>query len=221
VDASDWDERYRRTRDGDAARLWSPVPARVVQATVAPWKPGRALDLATGDGRTAIWLARQGWSVTALDFSAEAIGLAREHARAEHVDVDWLVADATLWSPGALFDLVTVMYLHLPEEILLRVLTDAAGWVAPGGHLLVLGHDRRNIDIGAPGPADPSILYTPELLRSVVAPARVLRCETIERDLAADPEAIGDRDGQLHEHGLDTLLVASAGLVARADTGRY
>lgn len=201
MDASEWDERYRRA---GAARLWAPVPPLVVQDTLAPWAPGRALDLATGDGRTAIWLARRGWSVTALDFSLEAIELARAHARTERVEVDWLVADATRWSPPAPFDLVTVLYLHLPQDALLRVLTDAARWVAPGGHLLVLGHDRGNIQAGAPGPTDPAILYTPELLRSVVDPARILRCETVRRDIQADPEAIGDTSG----YALDTLLVA-------------
>lgn len=206
MDASEWDTRYRRARESQEARLWSAMPAQIFRDTVALWEPGRALDLATGDGRNAIWLARQDWSVTAVDFSAEAIGLARKHAHDEGVDVAWLVEDATTWSPDERFDLVTAMYLHLPEEANRRVLQRAATWVAPGGHLLILGHDRTNLETGAPGPTNPDVLYTPELLRSVVEPARILRCETVRRDLATDPETAGDGAG----HALDTILVASA-----------
>ena len=216
MDATDWDTRYRLAREaqaGQAGRLWSAVPAQIVQDTVSPFTPGRALDLATGDGRNAIWLAGHGWTVTAVDFSAEAIGQAGEHAAAAGVAVDWQVGDATTWDPaGETFDLVTVMYLHLPESALRVVLARAAAWLSPGGHLVVLGHDRANLETGAPGPTNRDILYTPVLLRSSVDPAnlgasRVVRCETIRRDLATDPEAPGDGGATF---ALDTLLVVEA-----------
>ena len=215
MDAAEWDTRYRLAREaqpGQASRLWSALPAQIVQDTVTPWTPARALDLATGDGRNAIWLAGHGWSVTAVDFSAEAIGQAGAHAAESGVSVDWQVGDATTWDPaGDTFDLITVMYLHLPEPALRAVLARASGWLSPGGHLVVLGHDRSNLGTGAPGPGNPDILYTPELLRSSINPAslgatQVVRCETIRRDLATDPEAPGDGAG----FALDTLLVVEA-----------
>lgn len=217
MDATEWDTRYRLAREaqaGRAGRLWSAVPAQIVQDTVSPFTPGRALDLATGDGRTAIWLAGHGWTVTAVDFSAEAIGQAEAHAADAGVSVDWEVGDATTWDPaGETFDLVTVMYLHLPEAALRSVLARAAGWLSPGGHLVALGHDRANLETGAPGPTNPDILYTPELLRSSIDPAslgacRVVRCETVRRDLATDPEAPGD--GAAATFALDTLLIVEA-----------
>ncbi|HSP76352.1 MAG TPA: class I SAM-dependent methyltransferase [Cryobacterium sp.] len=217
MDATEWDTRYRLAREaqaGQAGRLWSAVPAQIVQDTVGPWAPGRALDLATGDGRNAIWLAGRGWTVTAVDFSTEALGQAGAHAAEAGVSVDWQVGDATTWDPaGETYDLVTVMYLHLPEPALRSVLARAAGWLSPGGRLVVLGHDRANLETGAPGPRDPDILYTPELLQSSMDPAslgasRVVRCETIRRDLATDPEAPGDGDGAAY--ALDTLLVVGA-----------
>ena len=217
MDATEWDTRYRLAREaraGQAGRLWSAVPAQIVQDTVSPFTPGRALDLATGDGRNAIWLAGHGWTVTGVDFSAEAIGQAAGYGAAAGVSVDWQVGDATTWDPsGETFDLVTVMYLHLPEPALRAVLARAAAWLSPGGHLVVLGHDRANLETGAPGPGDPDILYTPELLRSSIDPAglgasRVVRCETIRRDLATDPEAPGDGAGATF--ALDTLLIAEA-----------
>ncbi|WP_104100581.1 bifunctional 2-polyprenyl-6-hydroxyphenol methylase/3-demethylubiquinol 3-O-methyltransferase UbiG [Cryobacterium sp. M96] len=214
MDATEWDTRYRLAREaqaGLAGRLWSALPAQIVQDTVSPFPPGRALDLATGDGRNAIWLAGHGWTVTAVDFSAEAVGQAEAHAAEAGVSVDWQVGDATTWDPaGESFDLVTVMYLHLPEPALRAVLARAAGWLSPGGHLVALGHDQTNLATGAPGPGDPAILYSPELLRSCIDPAspgasRVVRCETIRRDLATDPEAPGD--GGAATFALDTLLV--------------
>ena len=204
MDANEWDSRYRQAREGENARLWSAVPAQLVQDIVAPWTPARALDLASGDGRNAIWLARRGWNVTGLDFSAEAIAQAGEHAGAAGVEVDWLVADATTWQTEQRFDLVTVIYLHLPEDLLRTLLSRALGWLAPGGHLLVFGHDRANIGAGGPGPGNPDILYTPELLSSIVRPERILRCETVSRDLASDPESPADTGGV----ALDTVLVA-------------
>lgn len=204
--ANEWDDRYRQAREGHDARLWSALPAQLVQDTVALWQPGRALDLATGDGRNAIWLAGRSWNVVGLDFSAEAIAQAREHARNAGVDVDWLVADATTWQPEERFDLVTVMYLHLPEALFRALLVRALGWLAPDGHLLVLGHDRANIAAGGPGPGNPDILYTPALLSSIVGPERVLRCETVSRDLTTDPESPADTGGT----ALDTILVATA-----------
>ena len=213
MDATDWDTRYRLAREAQAGRLWSAVPAQIVQDTVSPFTPGRALDLATGDGRNAIWLAGHGWTVTAVDFSAEAVGQAEAHAAEAGVSVHWQVGDATTWDPaGASFDLVTVMYLHLPESALRVVLARAAAWLSPGGHLVVLGHDRANLETGAPGPTNRDILYTPVLLRSSVDPAnlgaaRVVRCETIRRDLATDPEAPGDGGATF---ALDTLLVVEA-----------
>lgn len=215
-DASVWDARYRRAGEGGEARLWSARPPGIVADAVSGWRPERALDLATGDGRTAIWLAGQGWNVTGVDFSTEAIALARKHAAEENARVNWLVADAVGWEPEEAFDLVTVLYLHLPEAVIRRVIARAAGWVAPGGHLLVVGHDRANIETGAPGPTNPDVLYTPELLRSAVGAAvgaaagtaRVLRCETVRRDLAIDPEGPDDARAA-SAHALDTILVAS------------
>lgn len=223
MDASEWNERYLKAGAGDDARLWSAVPPLLLQQTAADWPAGRALDLATGDGRTAIWLAVAGHTVTAVDFAAQAIGQARGHAATAGVDVDWVVADALSWQSPTRFDLVTMLYLHLPAQLLRQAVADAFARLAPGGHLFVLGHDRGNIAAGAPGPRDPELLYTPELLASALDPACVLRCETVRRDLAADPEAPMKHNAGVASsepsvmppadaprYALDTVLVARA-----------
>lgn len=105
--------------------------------------PGRALDLGCGEGGDAVWLARQGWRVTATDISGVALERARAHAEEAGVGdrVDWQRHDLARSFPDGEFDLVSACFLHtygdFPRE---RVLRRAAAAVAPGGVLLVVGH---------------------------------------------------------------------------------
>ena len=176
VDAQQWNSRYA------AAQQWSDEPNALAATLLAPIPPGRALDLAAGEGRMSLWLARRGWQVTALDFAE--IGLERGKARAADlgVDVDWQVADATSADLGkGTYDLVLVLYLHLSRERLQPVLTRAADAVAPGGLLLVLGHDRDNLVRGVGGPRDESVLYDTSQLRAAADGLVIERLEQVER----------------------------------------
>lgn len=171
-----WNERYSAPE-----RVWSSGPNEHVEQVVTPLEPGTALDLGAGEGRHALWLAERGWRVTAVDFAD--VGLARGRAEAAARDVghriDWVAADVTTWTPsqGERFDLVLVAYLHLPED----VFSAAATWVAPGGHLVVVGHALRNLTDGTGGPQDPALLHSPDQLRQKAAGLDVLRCEEVER----------------------------------------
>ncbi|MFI6963259.1 SAM-dependent methyltransferase [Streptomyces sp. NPDC050255] len=137
-DAELWDERYRESR-----RIWSGNPNTVLVREVADLKPGRALDLGCGEGADAVWLARQGWQVTATDISRVALDRASEHgAEAEVADrIDWQFHDLGVSFPEGRYDLVSAQFLHsmgnLPREQILR---RAAAAVAPGGVLLIVGH---------------------------------------------------------------------------------
>jgi SAM-dependent methyltransferase len=150
-----------------------------VERVVGGWPPGTALDLGAGEGRHALWLAERGWRVTAVDFSSVGIERGRVLARERGLDVDWVVADATTWTPeeGRTHDLVLVAYLHLPEDVLSR----AARWLAPGGALVVVGHALRNLTEGVGGPQDPAILHTTEQLRAAATGLDVERCEEVVR----------------------------------------
>ena len=132
----------------------------------------------------ALWLAGLGWQVTALDFSAT--GLAKGTSRAAELglQVDWKLADATTEDLGeSVYDLVMVLYLHLPEHDIRDVLDRCAYALAPGGHLLVLGHDKDNLLRGVGGPQDPDLLYDTQLL-APPAELRVLRLEQVDRTAA-------------------------------------
>jgi SAM-dependent methyltransferase len=97
--------------------------------------PGTALDAGCGEGSEAIWLASQGWDVTAVDISAEALG----RAAASSGNVEWVQADLTVWAPGTRFDLVMTHYAH-PSTPQLAFYDRISEWVAPGGTLLIVGH---------------------------------------------------------------------------------
>jgi SAM-dependent methyltransferase len=196
MDAAQWDERYRASAGG----VWAAEPPAIVREIIASWPPGTAIDVATGDGRAALWLAARGWTTTGVDFSTEALALAA--ARPGGDAVTWTKGDVHEWKPEAPVDLVVSCYLHLPD--IPAAIARMAQWVVPGGSLIVLGHDVDNIAAGGHGPSDPAILYTPDLLRGALDGGfRVERCERVSRT-SADAEL---RDGH-PATAIDTVMHA-------------
>jgi SAM-dependent methyltransferase len=178
----DWNERYAQKE-----LVWTAEPNRRFAAEVGGLEPSRALDLACGEGRNAVWLAEHGWRVTGVDFSDVALGKAAALAASRGVEVDWVVADVLEYEPQPrAFDLVAVLYLQLPRDELLHALRAAARAVAPGGTLLVLGHDTTNLADGHGGPKDASVLYTAEDLVPELGELEVERAEAVERSVPLD-----------------------------------
>lgn len=129
-----WEEFYAEERLGSGRAN----PALVEIA--GPLTPGRALDLGCGEGSDAIWLAEQGWQVTAADVSATVLG--RAAARAGDTDaITWEQHDFAVSLPSGEYDLVSAQFLQSPVAFArAEVLRAAASRVAPGGLLLVVGH---------------------------------------------------------------------------------
>jgi SAM-dependent methyltransferase len=158
VDSVAWDERYAA-----AELVWSAGPNQFVEQALTELSPGRALDLACGEGRNARWLAEQGWQVTAMDFSPVAIEKGRRMA-GEVGDrladrIDWQVGDALDTALPSDLDLVVIAYLQIPAAERTEVMCRAFAALAPGGHLFVVGHDTTNLTEGTGGPPDPAVLY--------------------------------------------------------------
>lgn len=135
--ATEWDERYTSL----AAEIPDGPPNAVLIGVARELEPGRALEIGCGVGADAVWLAGQGWEVTALDVSRVALDRARARGRRAAVHVEWVCArleDAEL--PEAGFDLVSAHYpalRHSPGGDAQLALLAA---VAPGGTLLVVHH---------------------------------------------------------------------------------
>jgi SAM-dependent methyltransferase len=159
TDAHDWDERYRTSE-----LIWKAGPNQWVRQYTQDLPPGTALDLASGEGRNAIWLADRGWQVTAVDFSAVAMEkakkLASQHGDRTAARIQWDLKDVLSYTPTAEYDLVLVIYLQIRAEQRKTVLRHAAATVSPGGRLLVVGHHTDNLTHGVGGPPNPEVLYT-------------------------------------------------------------
>lgn len=156
MDAKDWDARYATTD-----LVWSAGPNAFLAAETEGLPAGSALDLACGEGRNAIWLAQNGWQVTAVDFSRVAVAKGRARAEELHIDADWHVGDVTAWRPDGRFDLVAILYLQLPTDERRHVLESAVEALGPGATLIVVAHALRNLTDGFGGPQDPTVLADP------------------------------------------------------------
>ncbi len=150
-----WDIRHKA---GDFEGE-GPNPTLVMGASGLP--RGTALELAAGSGTNAVWLAGQGWRTTAVDWSPVALANGRAKADAAGVSVEWLERNLFEWTaPARSFDLVVIVYLHVPPGERRPIYARAAAAVAQGGRMLVVGHDRLNATEGEGGPPDPERLFT-------------------------------------------------------------
>jgi SAM-dependent methyltransferase len=156
-----WNERY-----AGQELVWGERPNRFVAEALAGLEPrGRALDLACGEGRNALWLAELGWQATGVDFSGVALERARVLARRRNLDVELVEADVTRWEPPAkAFALVIIAYLHLPPAERRLVWPRAVRALSPGGLFFLIGHALRNLTEGVGGPQDPELLWKPGVL---------------------------------------------------------
>jgi cyclopropane fatty-acyl-phospholipid synthase-like methyltransferase len=136
-----WDQIWTGERAGSMGT--SEANAHLIQE-VGGLAPGSAIDAGCGAGAEAIWLATQGWTVTAADVAEAALELAEHRAAAAGVagQVQWVQADLSTWEPDGQYDLVTTHYAH-PEMPQLEFYDRIASWVAPQGTLLVVGHLRH------------------------------------------------------------------------------
>jgi thioredoxin reductase/SAM-dependent methyltransferase len=169
ANAADWDHRY----DGD--RMWSGNPNGALMAEVGDMAPGRALDVGAGEGGDAVWLAELGWTVTANDVSQRALDRVADAAASRGLDVRTCHADANALDPfgGEVFDLVSAHYASIPRTPDDRAIEHLLGAVAPGGTLLVVGHDLTPMR-GPIDTAEHSRAFDPDAYVRVDDVARVL-----------------------------------------------
>jgi SAM-dependent methyltransferase len=178
MDAETWNERYR-----DTELVWSATPNQFVESELADLPPGRAVDLAAGEGRNAIWLARRGWQVTAVDFAQAALDKGRRLAG--DLPVEWVCADATTWSGDASYDLCVVAYLQLVAEERRAAVRRGFASLRAGGTFLLVAHDTSNLTEGVGGPQDASVLMTTDDVLADLAGEgfEVVHAERVRREV--------------------------------------
>jgi SAM-dependent methyltransferase len=185
MDADAWDQRY-----ADTDLVWSATPNQFVAAELADLQPGRAVDLAAGEGRNAIWLARRGWDVTAVDFSQ--VGLDKARTLAGDTAVTWVCADATTWTAESPYDLALLAYLQLSADQRHSAVRHAFAALRVGGTLFVIAHDSTNLIDGTGGPQDPAVLLTAEDVLADLGGLDfdVIRAERVAREVPGPDEAV-------------------------------
>jgi SAM-dependent methyltransferase len=189
-----WDDRY-----GEQPDLWGSAANRFLVELASDLPPGTALDLGSGQGRNAFWLAERGHTVTGLDLSPVAVEQAATVAADHDLDATFEAVDLTSWDPeGRTWDLVVLAYLQLPDAVRSRVHQAAVDALAPGGRLILIAHHRDNLEHGVGGPPYPEVLFTEEQLAADFADLEIERNGKVLR-----PTDDGD--------AIDVVLVADRG----------
>ncbi|SIR59124.1 bifunctional NAD(P)/FAD-dependent oxidoreductase/class I SAM-dependent methyltransferase [Micromonospora avicenniae] len=194
-----WEQRY-----ASRPSVWSgrPNPQLVAEATALT--PGRALDVGSGEGADAVWLARRGWRVTAVDISRVALERAATHAGDAGVAdrIEWIHADVREQPPAEVgYDLVNAQFMHLPGNERDVLFARLAAAVAAGGTLLIVGHHPWDLRTSINRMHLPEMMYTAEELAAALDPTGWdVRAEARPRT-AVDPQG---REVTIH----DAVLVA-------------
>ena len=177
-----WNERYQQR-----GAVWGVGPNQFVADRLAGEHPCRVLDLGSGQGRNAVWLAQQGHQVTAVDVSDTATAQAAEIAAEAGVVVEFIAADLQTWQPDAgSFDIVVLAYLQAPPGLRKAIHAKAVRALAPGGRVFVVAHHRDNLEHGIGGPPMIEVLFDEETVAAdfdgfeIVENNRVVR--RVEKD---------------------------------------
>ena len=207
MDARAWDERYAASE-----LVWSTTPNQFVASELAALRPGRALDLAAGEGRNSLWLADRGWDVTAVDFSLAGLDKGRtlqeRHERGRDLRIDWVHADVLAYESGAVpFDLALLAYLQLTEDQRRTAVRRAFGALRVGGTFFLVAHDSTNLTDGTGGPTSAEVLYTAEDVLADLDGERfeVERAERVER-LVPPADPVHTHEGDEARTAYDALV---------------
>ena len=161
-DAAFWDQMYR-------SRPRKTEPNVVLAETVAGRSPGTALDVCCGMGADAIWLAKQGWKVTAIDMSNVALDRARDVDVAR--EVTWIHGDALVWQPPfEAYDLVSSQFLHVAPAERPALFRKLGSSVRRGGTLLVVAHHASDLQTTVGRPPNPELYFTADEIAASLAP---------------------------------------------------
>ena len=206
-----WEETWSEM-DGEVTE-----PDGILVAETGNLTQGRALEFGCGMGANAVWLAEQGWQVTAVDFSSAAIDRAKQLAGERGVDVDFVVADASMYRPAGEFDLVTSFYVQLASDKRRVMLATASDVLAPGGTLLFVSHDEASPPHGW-DEDDHQTLTTPDQIVAELPDLKIEKAAVFDHGeegphgmhVAKDEEEHGHEHCGGHAHGMSKSTVVRA-----------
>lgn len=178
--ATFWNQRY-----ASEGYVYGDAPNDFLreQADRLPPK-SRILSLGEGEGRNALFLARRGHALTAVDASHAGLAKLLARAAAAGVDITAVLADLARFTPEAgRYDAVVSVFCHLPSTLRRRVVADAAAALRPGGLLIMEGYTPRQLARGTGGPKDPDMLLEADTVRRELAGLEIVHLEEREREV--------------------------------------
>ncbi|HEY5535729.1 MAG TPA: class I SAM-dependent methyltransferase [Ignavibacteria bacterium] len=157
-----WDKRY-----SDPEYVYGKQPNEYFSKVLDGLKPGKLLLPGEGEGRNAIYAAKKGWEVTAIDFSLQAKEKAIKFASENNVEIDYIVTSIENYSfPEREFDAAALIYAHFPPDIREKIHTSIAKSLRPGGTLIIEAFSKKQIYNNTGGPKELFLLYEIEELRN-------------------------------------------------------
>jgi SAM-dependent methyltransferase len=184
-----WDDRYAATPN-----LFGDTPSPLLLEYRHLLSAGmQALAIGDGEGRNGVWLAQQGLDVLSIDLSTVALERARQRAISHGVALRTLCMDILAWEwPRTAFDLVTLMFVHLPAAQRRRLHLSIMHTLKPGGLCLLECFHRDQIGYASGGPADAGLLYTLESIEQDFAGIEIVKLARVETDVVLGGESKGN-----------------------------
>jgi SAM-dependent methyltransferase len=186
-----WDLRY-----SEPGFAYGKEPNEFFRQQIDRLETGRVLLPGEGEGRNAIYAARQGWEVTAFDQSSVARQKAMTWAEEEGLSISYLNADLADYDCGRLggpggwtfddfagmkngFDLIAVIYIHLPPRVRTYIHRKMLECLRPGGRFILECFHAGQLEYGTGGPPVRELLYTVDELQSDFRDMKIEKCENI------------------------------------------
>ncbi len=183
-----WDQRY-----GTEDYVYGKNPNQKFREYLETLSPGKILLPAEGEGRNAVFAASLGWQVDAFDLSKEGQKKALKLADEKGVKINYFIGNVLQFQPRHIdYDLVALIYLHLPEKPRKAFHQRIMGYIKKGGMLFMQAYDKEQLGMNTGGPPSLELLYSVEELREDFKDYHIV-------DL--NKELIDHREGKLH-HGL-------------------
>jgi len=153
-----WDERYSRED-----YVYGTEPNEYFKQELNKINPGMVLLLGEGEGRNAVYAAKKGWKVDAVDWSVEAKNKALKLSRSQDVVVNYIIEDLLRFTPDTeKYDVIALIYIHLSPREKMEVFKTIYNGLKPGGKLIMEAFDIEQLKNKSGGPTDPELLYTLE-----------------------------------------------------------
>jgi len=191
-----WDTRY-----SEIECAYGSEPNEFLKEQLNLLSPGYLLLPGEGEGRNALWAAKKGWKVSAFDFSIEAVNKATKMFQKENVAVKYNHSSVETFQPDNKFDVIGLIFLHLPSELRINFFQKIKYWLNPGGKIILECFNPEQLGRFSGGPKDPDLFPSLDDL--------ILNFEGLNVELITKQEVLLN-EGPLHQgQAIVTRLIAS------------